>query len=84
MYGGNMYSMKRTTVFLDEETLQRLQKVAQRTGVSSAALVREAIALYLDTPKASSAMPSITGLFSSGRTDTSERADELLWSDPHA
>jgi metal-responsive CopG/Arc/MetJ family transcriptional regulator len=84
MYGGNMYSMKRTTVFLDEETLLRLQKTAQRTGVSSASLVREAIAMYLDTPKTGAAMPSIAGKFSSGTSDTSEHVDDLLWSKPHA
>lgn len=76
--------MKRTTVFLDEETLLRLQKAAQRTGVSSASLVREALALYLDAPAAATPMPSIAGQFASGSTDTAERVDELLWRDPHA
>ena len=76
--------MKRTTVFLDEATLLRLQKVAQRTGVSSAALVREALAMYLDAPVAPSPMPSITGQFASGSTDTAEHVDDLLWRDPHA
>jgi predicted transcriptional regulator len=76
--------MKRTTFFLDEQLLLRLQKAAQRSGVSSAALVREALALYLDAPRSASAVPSVAGLFASGSTDTSERVDDLLWRNPHA
>jgi Ribbon-helix-helix protein, copG family len=75
--------MKRTTVFLDEATLVRLQRMAQRSGVSSAALVREAVALYLDAPVAPSPLPPIAGQFTSATADTSERVDELLWRDPH-
>ncbi len=75
--------MKRTTIFLDEATLLRLQKAAQRTGVSAAALVREAVALYLDTPQTPTPLPPIAGQFASGKADTSERVDDLLWPDPH-
>ena len=75
--------MKRTTVFLDEATILRLQKTAQRTGVSAAALVREAVALYLDTPAAPQSVPSIAGQFASAQADISERVDEFLWRDPH-
>ncbi len=76
--------MKRTTVFLDEETLLRLQKAAQRTGVSAASLIREALALYLDAPATATPMPSIAGQFASGSTDIAERVDEWLWRNPHA
>lgn len=75
--------MKRTSIFLDEQTLLRLQRAAQRKGVSSATLVREAVARFLDTPE-KAGLPSITGGFASGKQDTSERIDELLWRDPHA
>lgn len=75
--------MKRTTVFFDEQTMARLQREAQRNGVSAAALVREAVAVYLATPKTASGVPSIAGTFSSGTTDTAERVDSLLWKDPH-
>ena len=75
--------MRRTTVFIDEHTLARLQKAAQRSGTSSAALIREALSLFLDAPRAAIGMPSVSGQFASGRTDTAERADEFLWPDPH-
>lgn len=80
----HIYGMKRTTVFLDEETLLRLQKAAQRTGVSAASLIREALALYLDAPATATPMPSIAGQFASGSTDNAERVDEWLWRNPHA
>jgi hypothetical protein len=79
-----MYAMKRTTIFLDEQTLQRLQRTAQRQGVSAAMLVREAVTRYLDAPPAASQLPSIAGQFTSAHVDTSERVDQLLWPDPHA
>ena len=76
--------MKRTTVFLDEQTLARLRRAAQRQGVSSATLVREAVSRYLDAPQGAAGLPPIAGKFASAATDTAERVDELLWRDPHA
>jgi metal-responsive CopG/Arc/MetJ family transcriptional regulator len=76
--------MKRTTIFLPEQTLRELQRAAQRKHVSTATLVREAVTTYLSAPATGSDLPSITGQFASGARDTSERADELLWKDPHA
>ena len=37
--------MKRTTVFFDDQMMLQLQRAAQRTGVSTASLVREAVAM---------------------------------------
>jgi hypothetical protein len=70
-------------MFIDEALLRRLQRLAQRQGVSYATLVREALVQYLADPRVAGALPSIAGKFSSGETDTSERVDELLWRDPH-
>ena len=78
-----IYAMKRTTMFIDEELLARLQRLAHRKGVSYATLVREALAQYLANPRSAGSLPSIAGRFSSGTTDTSERVDDLLWRDPH-
>jgi hypothetical protein len=75
--------MKRTTVFLDEATLDRLRRTAQRQGVSAATLVREAVTRYLDAPAGTGAMPSIAGQFSSSHADTADQVDDLLWRDPH-
>ena len=75
--------MKRTSIFLDDQTLKRLQLAAARQGVSSASMIREAVAVYLAAPPAPSPVPSILGQFSSGQTDTASKVDELLWSNPH-
>ena len=76
--------MKRTTVFLDEALLRRAMRKARSEGRSFAALVREAVAAYVAGPaKGKRPLPSFTGMYDSGHTDTSERVDELLWTDPH-
>ena len=80
----HIYAVKRTTIFFEEQTLRRLQRAAQRQGVSSATLVREAVSRYLDAPQVKTGLPSVTGQFASTHRDTAERADELLWRDPHA
>lgn len=83
MHIQHIYGMKRTTVFFDDQMMLQLQRAAQRTGVSTASLVREAVAMYLAAPGATSPLPSIAGQFASGRSDTSEQVDTLLWKDPH-
>lgn len=75
--------MHRTTIFLDDKLRQRLDRIARQRDVSFASVVREALAAYVARPAATSALPSVTGRFASGESDTSERVDELLWNDPH-
>jgi hypothetical protein len=75
--------MKRTTIFLDEQTLERAQRHARRAGVSFATLVREALAEYLGRPRAATTLPSVAGRFASGESQTSENVGDLLWRDPH-
>lgn len=76
--------MKRTTVFLDEGLLKRMRAVARKEGRSFAAVVREAMTRYLAGGAPGTArVPGIAGQFVSGKFDTSERVDELLWKDPH-
>ena len=71
--------MKRTTVFLDESLERRLKQRARRDGKSFAQCVREAVAAYVASPAAGQRkLPSWVGMFDSGRTDTSERVDEIL------
>jgi hypothetical protein len=82
-YMQHIYGMKRTTVFFDDQMMLQLQRAAQRSGVSTASLVREAVARYLAAPGATSPLPSIAGQFASGASDTSEQVDSLLWKDPH-
>jgi len=80
--------MKRTTIFLDDALARRARSAARRQGMSFARLVREAVATYLaqggtTPPPGPGRLPSIAGQFDSGFSDTSERADQLLWQDPH-
>jgi hypothetical protein len=77
-----MYVMRRTTIFLDEKLLRRARQFARREGKSFAAVVRESLAAYVSGPRGTP-LPSLTGRFASGRPDTSERVDELLWPEPH-
>jgi Ribbon-helix-helix protein, copG family len=83
IYSSNIYVMKRTSLFIDAKTLRDLRHAADRRKVSVASLVREALARYLAEPAAEGRLPSVTGRFFSGKKDTSNRIDELLWSDPH-
>lgn len=81
--------MKRTTIFLDPALTRRAQQAARRDGKSFAQLVREALASYLAQGArpgsgAGGRLPSIAGRFESQFTDTAERADELLWREPHS
>ena len=77
-----IYGMKRTTVFLDAKVERELKRLAARRGVSFATIVREAAAAYV-APSGAGTVPAIAGRFSSGHKETAERADELLWHDPH-
>jgi predicted transcriptional regulator len=68
--------MTKTTLYLDESTRLSLQELAKAQGRSSSVLIREAVWLYLDhqnRPK-----PKGVGAYRSGRTDISERVEELL------
>jgi hypothetical protein len=77
-----MYAVKRTSLFLEESLLRRARELARREGRSLAHVVREALAQYLANGPVRK-LPSIAGKYRSGYTDTSERAEELLWQDPH-
>ena len=85
IYHSNIYDMKRTTVFLDDALLRRMQAHARKHGMSFASAVREAVRHYLasSSPRRSGRLPSVTGQFSSGRRDVSSRAEDLLWKEPH-
>lgn len=81
----NMYDMKRTTIFLDEDLERRLRDAARRDGRPAAGLVREALDTYLAAREArGTPLPPIAGRFTSGQADTADRVDELLWTDPHS
>ena len=78
--------MKRTTIFVPETLERDLQLYAKREGKPAAAVVREALAEYIARRQPASALPSFAGRFASGRSDTAERHEELLFASlsPHA
>lgn len=69
--------MRRTTVYLDEASYQRLKGLARRKGCAPALLVREAVAEYA-ARHAPPRAPKSLGAFRSGRKNLSERAEDLL------
>lgn len=67
---------QKTTVYLDIESLETIERAAKERGRSSASMVREALALYagqLDRP-----LPRSTGVVHSGRSDLSQRVESIL------
>lgn len=67
----------KTTIYLDEADYRRLKALARVDGRPSAALVREAVAQYV-AKRSNSTRPSSIGSARSGRSDISERVDELM------
>jgi hypothetical protein len=68
--------MIKTTVYFDEETALSLRQLAHAQGRSQAELVRDAVMQYVR--QASRPAPKGIGAYRSGRSDISERAEELL------
>jgi hypothetical protein len=71
--------MKRTTIFIPESLERDLQLYARRERKPAASIVREAIAAYIVRGRRGSALPSFAGAFDSGRADTADRHEELLF-----
>jgi len=67
----------KTTVYLDGAAYRRLKAIARAQGRTAAELVREAVAQYA-ARATQVARPSSVGAGRSGRSDLSERAEELL------
>lgn len=76
--------MKRTTIFADESLLKALQEIASREKVSISATIRRALEEFVGRHETAKPLPSFLGIGRSGRKDVAERAEELLWTAPHA
>jgi predicted transcriptional regulator len=70
MYG----VMHRTTIYLDEALHERVRQLADASGRTQAAVIRDAVLAYTTGGQ----RPSSIGLGQSGRGDLSEQAEELL------
>ena len=65
--------MKRTTISLSEDLLERLRRIAAEEGTSMAALVREAVE---EKVKGYRPKPRSLGIGASGHRDTARRSGE--------
>ena len=70
--------MKRTTIFMPETLERDLQLYARREGKPAASVVREAVTRFI-ARRSTSVLPMFAGAFDSGRSDTAERHDEILF-----
>jgi predicted transcriptional regulator len=68
--------MVKTTVYLEPDLAVRLKQLALTEGRPQAELIRDALADYAGKRK----RPPIPGVgeFDSGKTDTSEKAEDIL------
>ena len=78
--------MKRTTIFIDEAVEQDLRLLARSRSKPMAALVREALATYVQQHRrTSSELPAFVAADGSGHRDTAEHHEDILYDDlqPH-
>jgi hypothetical protein len=68
--------VRKTTLYLDEETALRLRQVAAAQGRSQADVVREAVGEY--TARQPRPLPKGIGQYESASGDVAPRAEELL------
>ncbi|MGH8924861.1 MAG: ribbon-helix-helix protein, CopG family [Acidimicrobiia bacterium] len=68
--------MNRTTIYLDSELEARLKQEVGRLGIPMAEYIRDSIAARLD--QSQRRRSPYAGAFASGRSDTSDRAEQLL------
>lgn len=68
--------MVKTTLYLETDTLQVLEQLANAQGRSQGEIIREALAVYAE--KGARPAPKGIGAYRSGRSDVSERAEDLL------
>jgi len=68
--------MVKTTVYLDPDVALRIRHMAQLQKRPQAELIREAVATYAQQYKRP--MSKNWGKFRSGRTDVSERHEEII------
>ncbi len=75
--------MRRTTIFLDEQLERELKAMARRSDRPMASLVREALADYVVSARETSSKAlGFVAAGRSGRQDTAERHEQLLWKAP--
>lgn len=69
--------MVKTTLYLEEETVNVLEQLATQEGRSEGEVIREALLTYKS--RQTRPAPKGVGMYSSGRSDISQRAEDLLF-----
>jgi len=72
-----IWHMVKTTVYMEPEVALTLRQIAAVQGRSQAEIIRDAIAAYT-SKSAVRPRPKGVGAYESGRSDISERAEELM------
>src|SRR6266849_9721908 len=72
----HIWYMVKTTVYMDSEVALTLRQLAAIQRRPQAEIIREAILAY--TKSAARPRPKGVGAYQSGRTDVSERAEDLM------
>lgn len=75
--------MKRTTIFIDEALERDLRAIAERDRRPVSGLVREALGSYVARRKKEGPRLGFVAFGRSGRRDTAEVHEGLLWRDPN-
>ena len=72
--------MVKTTVYLNEDVVNRLRALARTRDRSQAEMIRDALARFVEAESQSMERPRPVGVgqFRSGRPDVGRRAEELL------
>ncbi len=70
--------MKRTTVYLEEETDLEFGRLARQQDRPKAELIREALKAYISREQKPRKLPRSIGMGRSGMPDLAERDEELL------
>ncbi|MCL5962312.1 MAG: ribbon-helix-helix protein, CopG family [Chloroflexi bacterium] len=73
--------MKRTTIVADEGLLLEIRQLAEDQNHSVSDVIQEALREYLKNRRAKRGKISFIAVGNSGRSDVSERAEEILQAD---
>lgn len=71
--------MKRTTIFADDSLFNEIKDISREENRSIADVIREALKKYITQKRRSKSALSFMGIGSSGRSDISEKHEQMLW-----
>jgi metal-responsive CopG/Arc/MetJ family transcriptional regulator len=71
-------SMKRTTVFADDDVMKKLKEIAKRENSTVSEVTRKALSEFISRRARKRSRLSLIGIGRSGRKDVAERSEELL------